>query len=85
MDEQARQYFEQMESLFAHPGWKTLMDDVAGWKEAISSQWRNVKPEDLRFVQGRYDGLDQIHTLEKTLETLKAQSQEDAEQDVSTI
>lgn len=78
MDEASRQYLEAMESLFSHPGWKLLMDDVKGWQEAISSQWQSITPETLRFQQGRYDGLRQIATHEKTLETLKASMIEQA-------
>ena len=75
MDESSRQYLEAMEAMFASQGWKLLMDDIAGFKDAISSQWRTTKPEDLRFAQGRFDGLDQISQYESFLETLKAQSQ----------
>lgn len=72
MDEKDRQYFEAMESLFLHPAWKLLMDDIHGWQEAISSQWRSLSPETLRFEQGRFDGLNQITSYQETLESLKA-------------
>lgn len=84
MDESSRQYLEAMEEMFATKGWKLLMSDIEGFKDAISSQWRTTTPEDLRFVQGRYDGLEQISNYESFLETLKAQSQQDT-LDVETI
>jgi hypothetical protein len=84
MDEASRQYLEAMEAMFATVGWKFLMSDIAGFKEAISSQWRSATPDGLRFAQGRYDGLNQISEYETMLETLKAQSLRDA-LDVETI
>lgn len=77
MNDADRQYFEAMESMFATAGWKLLMSDVAGFKEAISSQWRVATPEGLKFAQGRYDGLDQISQYETMLDNLKAKALED--------
>lgn len=79
MSPENQQYFEAMEAMFASLGWQLLMSDVEGFKEAISSQWRTTTPEGLRFAQGRYDGLDQIATYEKTVMGLKAQLLEEAE------
>lgn len=78
MTEADRQYYEQMESLFAHPGYKTLMSYIADCQAAISEQWRTLKPENLGFEQGRYDGLNQIASFEDMLVTLKAQAVEDS-------
>lgn len=80
MTDADRQYFEQMESLFAHPGYKTLVTNITEWQDAISKQWRSLKPENLAFEQGRYDGLNQIATFEDMISSLKAAaSDEDAE------
>ncbi len=72
MDEPQRQYFEMMESLFAHTGWKLLSDDIQAWKDAIAAQWRTVKPEDLRYEQGRYDALTQVTDMFSVIENAKA-------------
>lgn len=79
MQEADRQYFEMMEALFAMPGWKLLRDDIAGWQEAISTKWRTIKPEDVRYEQGRYDGLEQVVKHFELCETLKAQAEADDE------
>lgn len=84
MQEADRQYFEAMEGLFTSPGWKVFNDDITGWQEAISSQWRTMKPEDLRYAQGRFDALDQILTHFKSCEAWKTQALED-DLDVPTI
>lgn len=84
MLEADRQYFEAMETLFTAPGWKVFKDDITGWKEAISSQWRTMKPEDLRYAQGRFDALDQVLTHFESCEAWKAQALED-DLDVPTI
>lgn len=60
MEEADRQYFEAMERLFAYPEMKIFLDDVRGWQDAISSQWRALKPEQLAFEQGRFNGLEQV-------------------------
>lgn len=67
-----------MESLFSHPAWKIFADDIRGWQDAISTQWRTMRPEDLRYAQGRFDGLDQVRKHVELCETLKAQAQEDS-------
>lgn len=74
-----------METLFAHPGWKELVQQITGWQAAISDQWRTLKPENLRFEQGRYDGLNQIATFENLIDTLKAKATQDSLEDVPTI
>lgn len=71
------QYFEAMESVFTSPGWRVFKDDILGWQEAISSQWRSMKPEDLTFAQGRYAGLEQVLQHFKLCEDLKAQALEE--------
>lgn len=76
MTEVERQYLEQMESLFAHPGWKTFLDDVVGWREAVASQWTAVKPEGLLYLQGRAASLDQIINHESLIASLKHQATE---------
>jgi hypothetical protein len=75
--EDQRQYFEVMESLFAHPGWKVLADDIQGWKDAISTQWRSIKPDQLAYEQGRYAALEQITEHFKLCESLKANAEAD--------
>jgi len=77
LGEADRQYFEAMESLFNSPGWKIFKDDILGWQEGIASQWRSIAPEDLRFAQGRYDGLEQVLKHMELCETLKAQALEE--------
>ena len=48
------------------------MSDIEGFKEKISTQWRTVTPDKLAFVQGRYDGLEQIANYETFIAGLKA-------------
>ena len=72
MDERSRQYLETMESLFLHPGWQLLVDDIEGWKEAISASWQSLTPDTLRFEQGRYQGLTQVTNHPNLLESLRA-------------
>ena len=82
MNEENRQWFEAMENLFATPGWKYLLLYITDCQSAISDQWRSCKPEDLRFVQGRFDGLDQIKTFENYIGVLKDTATEEADTDV---
>jgi hypothetical protein len=79
LTEAEQQYFEIMESLFAHPGWKVLADDIQGWKEAIASGWRGLKPDQLQFEQGRAAAFDQVTEHFKLCEALKAQALSDVE------
>jgi len=79
MEEADRQYFEVMESLFQHPGWKLLADDIRGWQEAIASQWRSLKPDQLQYEQGRYAGLAQVVEHFELCEGLKARALADDE------
>jgi hypothetical protein len=72
LKEEDRQYFEVMESLFTHPGWKLLADDVRGWQEAIATQWRSLKPDQLQFEQGRAAAFDQVLKHFELCESLKA-------------
>lgn len=59
-DRQANlQYVEAMERLFQSSDFKILLDDLEGMKEAIASSWRSLKPDNLAFEQGRYEGLAQ--------------------------
>lgn len=60
MTSEEQQYFDAMDALFGSLGWKLLAEDIQRWMSAISTQWETIKPEDLRFIQGRYDGLRQI-------------------------
>lgn len=76
MTEAQRQYFEAMEAMFSTLGWKLLMDDIDGYKSAISDQWRSINPEGLRLAQGRYDGLDQISRYEKSVDSWREQASE---------
>lgn len=62
-----------METLFASPGWRLIKDDIDGWMKAISTQWESLSPDNLRYEQGRYQGLKQIAKHLETLETLKGQ------------
>lgn len=80
MNEENRQWFEAMENLFATPGWKYLLLYITDCQSAISDQWRSVTPENLRFAQGRYDGLDQIKTFENYIGVLKDTATEEAEE-----
>lgn len=75
MQESERQYFEAMEALFAMPGWKLLKDDIAGWQAAIESKWRTIAPENIRYEQGRYEGLEQVVKHFELCETLKAHAE----------
>lgn len=69
-----------MENLFAQPGWKTFIDDVRGWQEAVDTQWRGVSDARGLFIaQGRYHGFEQIIKFQQMCETLKAQAIDDAE------
>lgn len=59
-DRQAnQQYIEAMERLFMSSDFKILLDDLNGMKEAIAISWRSLKPDQLAFEQGRYEGLSQ--------------------------
>ena len=71
MTQEEQQYFEAMEALFQSIGWQLLEADIRGWMESISGQWETIKPEDLRFIQGRYDGLKQVAGLPVLIEGLK--------------
>jgi hypothetical protein len=77
--EAERQYYDMMDSLFVMPGWKLLKDDIQGWLEAIASQWQALTPDNLRFEQGRYSGLEQVAKHFQTLEGLKAHALADAD------
>lgn len=77
MDEHDRQYFEVMESLSQHPGWKLFKSDLEGFQEAIAGQWATLSPDNLRYEQGRFAGLKQAAEHFATLESLKAQILED--------
>lgn len=65
-DERARQEDEQLEAMFASHGWKVMLSQIDDWQVAIAAQWRSLKPENLAFEQGRYDGLAQIANYEST-------------------
>ena len=67
-----------MERLFSYPEWKILEDDIKGWLEAIAAQWRTLRPDQLAFEQGRYDGLEQVLKHGEICEKLKAQALADA-------
>lgn len=69
--EARRQYFEAMESLFSQIGWKILLEDIEGWKVAIANGWRGYSPENLRYEQGRYDGLAQVTEMFKQIQMAK--------------
>jgi hypothetical protein len=79
LTEAEQQYFDIMDSLFAHPGWKVLADDIQGWQEAITAGWRTVKPDQLAFEQGRAAAFDQVLEHFKLCESLKAQALSDDE------
>jgi hypothetical protein len=72
MDEAQLQYFEAMEALFSSTGWKLLADDIAGWQEAIASQWTTLTPENLKFEQGRFAAFAQVVDHFKLCQGLKA-------------
>lgn len=76
LDAHDRQYLEAMESLFEHPGWKILMDEATGWQDAIATKWRSLKPEDLRYEQGRYDGLEQITKFNEMIAMVRQKAAE---------
>lgn len=76
MTDEQRQYFELMESLFAHPGWTFLVNDTKEMQAAISASWRTLKPETLGFEQGRHAGLDQISNFQIMVENGKASATE---------
>jgi len=84
MDEPTRQYFDMMDSLFAQPGWKLLADDIQTWKSAIADGWRSYTPEQIRYEQGRYDGLSQVTDMFSQIETAKAAVLEDEAAALST-
>lgn len=70
--EARRQYFEAMETLFGQVGWKILLEDIEAWKTAIASGWRGFSVENLRYEQGRYDGLSQVTDMFKQIQMAKA-------------
>lgn len=71
LSDEQRQWFDAMEAMFATQGWGLFQRYLAECQAAISEQWRTCKPEDLRFVQGRYDGLDQAKTFDNYIGVLK--------------
>jgi hypothetical protein len=77
LKEEERQYFEAMEALFTSQGWKLLKDDIKGWQEAIASQWRTLKPDQLQFEQGRAAALDQVLKHFELCESLRAEALRD--------
>ncbi len=76
---EAQQRTELFESLFTHPGWKLFISDVKGWQDAISQRWRAITPDELRFEQGRYHGLEQVVNFENLIEQLRQELNEPEE------
>ena len=72
MDAHSQQYFEVMDSLSQHPGWKLLRDDLIGFQEAIASGWAGLTVDNFRYEQGRFAGLKQASDHFNSLETIKA-------------
>ena len=75
LDEEQRQYFELMESLFTHPAWPVLMDDFKGMQDGIAASWRKLTPDKLAYEQGRYEGLSQLTGFQEMLAELKKQAE----------
>jgi hypothetical protein len=55
----SQQYIEAMERLFQNPDMKVLLDDLEAMKAAIAGSWLTLKPDQLAFEQGRYEGITQ--------------------------
>lgn len=85
MTDEQRQYFDAMDALFTSLGWKLLADDIKGFTEAISDQWASIKPEDLRFIQGRYDGLKQIAAYPEMIDKMKAACDAEVENETNLL
>jgi hypothetical protein len=75
--EEDKQYFEAMEALFTSQGWQLFKDDIKGWQDAIASQWRVLKPEQLQFEQGRAAALDQVLKHFELCESLRHEALDD--------
>lgn len=78
-EEELRQWREAIEGMFATQGWGLFQRYLADCQAAISEQWRTCKPEDLRFVQGRFDGLDQARTFDTYLSVLQPTATEETD------
>lgn len=85
MEESEQQYLEAIERLFDSPDMKVFLNVInAEWKPAIASQWRTLKPEQLAFEQGRYDGLEQIANHAQFCKALKEAAELHAAHDAAT-
>lgn len=72
MTEEDRQWFETIEPMLDSHAWKLFETYVTQCQDAISKGWRTIKPEDVRFIQGRFDGLNQIIEFKNVVASLKA-------------
>jgi EAL domain-containing protein (putative c-di-GMP-specific phosphodiesterase class I) len=84
VDRQAnQQYVEAMERLFQSSDFKILLDDFEGMKAAIAHSWRSLRPDQLAFEQGRYEGLSQTTEHLKFVRQLVQQALAAAEADLA--
>lgn len=77
--EERQQWLEAVDGMFATHGWKVYKKYVTDCQTAIEAQWRSITPENLRFIQGRVDGLNQLHMFEDMAEMMRAQPLEELE------
>lgn len=75
--EERQQWLEAVDGMFATQGWKVFQKYVGDCQKAIEAQWRTITPENLRFIQGRVDGLNQLHVFEEMADMIKAQTAEE--------
>ena len=77
--EEVRTVLEKYEAMFMTEGWKLFLDDIRENKETLfpSLMVRVSTEKDLDFAKGRNDVYTYILGLEKSIDAVKAQVQDE--------
>jgi hypothetical protein len=78
--QQQEQYFQTMEDLFKHPGWKLFIEDLAGNQQALKDAALSLETEKGFYVaKGRNQTFNQVLGFESLItSTHKALIEENA-------
>lgn len=84
MTPEQAEFFDKMEVMFGTPGWKTFVDDVKGFADALTGGAFNYSTFDAYNVdRGRWQAFQQIINYENMCDQLKARLQDEPEADTN--
>lgn len=80
IEKEDAKYFDTMEDLFAHPGWKLLVEECLRMVYQLQADAIDGTTwEQVNVIRGRAQQLNEIIRMKEMFETIRAQKEEEKE------